>query len=102
MIKIEIPKNSEVTVKAGVSAKNNKPYEIREQTGYAYLFDSRGNLNPHPTSIKVQLEPGDQPYAEGNYILAPQSLYSDRYGSLSIGRPKLIKTGVQTTVKTAA
>lgn len=88
MIKVEVT-SEDLNVKSGISTKTGKPYEIREQIGWAYLFDAQGGKNPHPTSIRLQIETGDKPFKAGNYMLHPSSIFADRWGQLAIGRVKL-------------
>ncbi|MDL1889327.1 helix-destabilizing protein [Nitrospirales bacterium NOB] len=85
MINIEV-KSTEVSTKSGFSARNNKPYSIREQVAvYAFLHDREGKPNPYPTRISITLRDEQDPYPVGLYTLAPESLYADRFSQLSLG-----------------
>lgn len=83
MIKIEI-QSAEVRVKSGVSARTGKPYQIREQDGYAHTFDRHGKPNSYPVRLSVSLGDDQQPYPVGVYSLAPESLYTNRFNQLEI------------------
>lgn len=83
MLKIQI-ETTVIDTKNGVSAKTNKPYSIREQEAWAYLFSRDGQPNKHPTKIKITLDDDQQPYAIGPYVLDLASLYPDRFGQLCI------------------
>jgi len=87
MIKIEI-QSTEVETKSGTSSKTGKPYSISEQDGWGYFHDQSGKVHPHPMKIRIMLEKDQAPYAPGLYTLAPESLYPDRFGQITI-RPKL-------------
>lgn len=83
MIKIEI-NSAEVRVKSGTSARTGKPYSIREQEGYAHTFDRHGKPNQYPVRMTILLGDDQAPYAPGAYTLAPESLYTNRFGQLEI------------------
>ncbi len=83
MIKVEIA-DSRVDVKQGTSSRTGKPYSIREQEGWGYFFDVEGKPHPHPMRVRLTLEDSQEPYAPGTYTLAPESLYADRFGQISI------------------
>lgn len=83
MIKIEVS-STEVTHKTGTSSKTNKPFDIPEQEAWAFFHDREGRLNPHPTRVRLTLDKDQAPYPAGNYSLAPESLYADQWGQISI------------------
>jgi hypothetical protein len=83
MIKIEIT-TAEVRTKAGVSARTGKPYNIREQDGYAHTHDRQGKLNPYPVRLAISLGDDQPPYPPGIYTLLPESLYTNRFNQLEI------------------
>lgn len=89
MIQIDIV-DPTVTTKSGVAAKTGKPYTIREQEGWAFLFDRQGNRDPHPTKISIALADDGQPYEKGKYDMHASSIYAGRFGLLEIGRLKLV------------
>jgi len=70
--------------KSGISAKTNKPYNIREQEAWAFTFDREGKQQKHPQRIKLTLDDDQKPYEIGNYILDPASIYVDRFGQIAI------------------
>lgn len=75
----------DVDTKSGTSARTGKPYSIREQTAWAYLFDRSGKPNPHPTKIRITLGDDQSPYPVGMYQLADSSFFADRFGGLTLG-----------------
>ncbi len=79
----------EITQKSG-TMRNGKPYP-REQTVWAYLCDSQGKIEPHPTRAKLTLWDADQPVAVGKHTLAPQSVRVDGYGGFILA-PKLVSS----------
>lgn len=83
MIRIEI-QSADITTKSGVSARTGKPYTIREQIGYAHTVDRNGKPNPYPVRLSMTLGDNDQPYAPGNYQLAPESLYTNKFNQLEV------------------
>jgi len=80
MIKIEV--TAEVLEATG-------PKRPRNQVVYAYHLSKDGKPQPHPVRTLVPLWSEDQPYAPGNYTLAPQSVYTDRFGNFALA-PKLV------------
>jgi hypothetical protein len=82
MLKIEIEK-ADVNVKSGVSARNQKQYQIREQNAYVHIPGQK-----YPQPIKLVLADDQQPYAPGSYTLAPESFFVGRFGDLQC-RPRL-------------
>ncbi len=87
MIQIKI-EDVAVETKAGTSSKTGKPFSIREQTGWGFFFDQHGKPHPHPMRIRLTLDDQAAPYPVGTYTLAPESLYPDRFGQITI-RAKL-------------
>ncbi|MDD4979594.1 MAG: single-stranded DNA-binding protein [Gallionella sp.] len=84
MIRIEI-KSPLINEISGVS-KAGKPYNIKKQIGWAYLFDSTGTPEPFPSKIELGLADGQQPFAIGNYTISDKSYFVGDFNSLSIGR----------------
>lgn len=91
MIKVQI-ESTEVEVKQGTSQRSGKAYSIREQDAWGYFTDPAGKPHPHPQRIRITLGDEQQPYATGSYIIAPSSLYPDRFGQVTT-RAKLIPLG---------
>lgn len=87
MIKIEV-KSSDITTKSGVAAKTGKPYTIREQEAWAFLY-SAGGPQPYPSRIVLNLEDDQTAYAAGAYTIDPSSIYVGDFGSLRLGRLRL-------------
>lgn len=87
MIQIEV-KSAAVETKTGNSQKTGKPYQIAEQEAWGHFVDAKGQPHPYPQKIRLTLEDGRQPYPVGTYTLAPESLYPDRFGQITI-RAKL-------------
>jgi len=99
MIKIEV--KSETTQTRQINGKNG-PLTFHEQEAWAYTFDQQGEQHPYPQRIVVNIERerGQEPYKAGVYVLAPESIFVNRFGSLQLGRAKL--RPLQTNVKAAA
>lgn len=87
MIQIEV-KSAEVQTKTGTSSKTGKAYQIAEQEAWGHFADQHGKPHPYPQKIRLTLEDGRAPYPVGTYTLAPESLYPDRFGQITI-RAKL-------------
>lgn len=102
MIKIEIASNA-VETKSGISAKTSKAYSIRQQEGWATIYNGQtGTVNPHPQKIVFTLEDNQAPYPVGQYLLDPSSLYIGKFDALSVGRVKLIARPAAAKVSAAA
>ena len=99
MIDIEV-KSAYVNTKSGVSAKSGKPYSIREQEAYAHVYGRDCKPAPYPVRVNLSLEDDQPPYQPGLYTLSPVCVYVDRFGSLSLARPKLMPA--QPKVRAAA
>lgn len=89
MIQIDII-DPTVRTKSGTAQRTGKSYTIREQEGWAFLFDRNGNRDPHPTKIVITLADDAQPHEKGRYELHPSSIYAGRFGLLEIGRLNLV------------
>lgn len=89
MIKIEV-KDATVQTRSGVSAKTGKPYNIREQEAYAYVFGRDGKPAPYPVRISLSLPDNGPGYNPGTYSLDPSCIYVDRFGGLAISKPRLL------------
>lgn len=87
MFKVNIASTA-VNVKQGISQRTKKPYSMREQIGWIYMYDQQGKPNPHPQSITIILDGDDAPYPVGDYLLTPSSFYVGSFGSIKV-RPKL-------------
>lgn len=94
MIRISID-NPEVTTRSGVAKATGKPYTVREQEGWAYMYDKNGRIESHPRAIKINLRETEPAYAVGDYILQAQSLYVGKFGSLEVGSLVLVKAPAQ-------
>lgn len=93
-IRIEV-KSVEVTprtvnIKQGPRAGQQATFQ--EQTAYAYTVDDNGKPRDYPERIRINIDTGagQQPYAPGFYMPAPQSFYVDRFEGLTLGRTKLV------------
>lgn len=91
MIKVQI-ESTAVETKQGTSQRTGKPYAIREQEAWGYFTDPEGKPHPHPQRIRITLGDEQQPYATGLYIIAPESMYPDRFGQVTV-RAKLRPLG---------
>lgn len=78
-IEIESMELNERTAKG-----RNGDFLIREQKGWAQF-----PMEKHPRPITIGLEEKSPPFAVGNYVLSPKSLYVDKYGHLTLS-PKLV------------
>lgn len=88
-IRIEI-ESVEVSTKSGTS-KAGKPFSLREQKGYAFMLDEKGQPRRHPQEIRFILEGESAPYAIGMYTLDLSSIYVGRFGNLEVGNLRLSK-----------
>lgn len=92
MWKAEVESDA-IEVKQGVSARTNKPYKMREQTCWVFLYDEKARPNKHPQKVKVTLQDDQlEPYPVGTYYVHPGSVYLDKWGQLSI-RARLMSAG---------
>lgn len=80
--------------------KNGKDWNIRTQTGYAFIPDQNGCPQPYPQSITIDLKKDQPAYQPGLYQVADSSFFVGDYGKLSIGR--LMFSPVAASVKQAA
>lgn len=83
MIKIEID-SQELREFKGVSAKNNKPFHLRIQSGYAFIVGPDGKPNKYPEKFELMLENDQAPYPSGVYTLHPSAI-GVRDGRLTLG-----------------
>jgi hypothetical protein len=72
-------KSADVATKRGMG-RNNKPYEIREQTCWIDLGGA------YPERMVVRLEGDSPPYQPGKYVVTDDALYLDKYNQLALGR----------------
>jgi len=86
-IKIEVSSTT-VEEKSGMS-KNNKPYLIREQVGYAYVLDENGNPDKYPVKCRLPLETDQPAYRPGFYSVDARSFMVGDYDRLALGRVRL-------------
>lgn len=92
MIQISV-KSTEVRNQRGTGKTSGKAYDLSFQTVWAHTSDRKGNPNPFPEKVEIILDKNDQGaalfYPIGEYTLAPNSVYVDRSGNLSIS-PRLV------------
>ena len=92
MIKISVT-STEVRNMRGNGKASGKPYDLNFQTVWAHTSDRNGNPNPYPEKVEIILEKSEQGaalfYPVGEYTLAPNSVFVDRGGNLSIS-PRLV------------
>jgi len=76
----------------GTAKGTNKPYSFFKQSVYFHTLDKQGNPNPYPEKGEVSVDKDNVgqgiPYAPGDYVLHPASLYVDRNGNLAVA-PRL-------------
>lgn len=80
-----IVESASVKIKKGISDRTGKPYQIREQEVFVFLFDAFGVEKKYPSSTRVVLEDAE-PYAPGEYTISPDCFYLGKYDQLMIGR----------------
>jgi hypothetical protein len=73
-----------------VARVSGKPYEIRNQGGYAHTVDKDGKQRPYPQTVEILLEKDQPAFAPGNYTVAASSLYVGEYNRLMLGRLVLV------------
>lgn len=84
---IEFRDGDTVRVQSGISRRTQKPYNITKQEGW--FHDKK---SPYPTRVEINLEDGQPPYAPGLYTIDfTNSVFVDRYNSLSLGRLLLMR-----------
>lgn len=92
MIQISV-KSTDVRNQRGTAKASGKAYDINFQTVWAHTSDRNGNPNPYPEKVEIILDKNEQGaalfYPVGEYTLAPNSIYVDRSGNLSI-TPRLL------------
>lgn len=88
MIYVEI-KNATVNTRTNPPESATK-WTIHEQQGWAHLYDRDGSKRPFPELINIRIDKPDQAYPLGVYMLQPQSIYKNRYNSLTLGNPVLL------------
>lgn len=76
-IEIEI-QNEEVVV------ENRGTFTFHKQPAYCYTYDRNGNKAAYPQAMKITLKKDQAPYKKGMYLLAPDSIYINRYGEIAV------------------
>jgi hypothetical protein len=87
MLKIEV--RSATSTTRNLTSKAGKALTFIEQEAYAYTLDREGKPRPYPESCVLNLQPGQEPYPVGNYMLAPTSVWVGDYRRLNLA-PKLV------------
>lgn len=87
MIKIEVA-SEEVTTRQSRKSdpRTNQPYVFHEQEAFAFVAGRDGQPQRYPQRIRITLDDRQDAYKPGLYVLAPESVYVDRFGGLSLGR----------------
>lgn len=92
MIQISV-KSTDLRNQRGTAKASGKAYDLNFQTVWAHTSDRAGNPNPYPEKVEIILEKNSDGapmyYPVGEYTLAPNSIYVDRSGNLSI-TPRLL------------
>ena len=92
MIKVSVT-STEVRNQSGTAKATGKAYSLSFQTVWMHTYDRSGKPNPYPEKVEIILEKNDQGAAlfwpAGEYTLAPESIYVNRNGDLSIS-PRLV------------
>ncbi|MET3177082.1 UNVERIFIED_ORG: hypothetical protein ABIC43_000221 [Variovorax guangxiensis] len=93
MIRVSVTSTA-VRDQSGTSKTSGKAYHMSFQTVWMWLTDRDGKPDPHPTKVEVIL-PRDKAdnaavfYPEGEYQLAPSSIYVDARGNVAVA-PRLV------------
>ncbi len=90
MIRIEIVKASFEDRVIPNKANPDKPWQFREQSGYAFLVDPEGKPMKYPIACTIPLAKDQPPYPAGFYTLDPRSVYVADFGRLELARVKLL------------
>lgn len=92
MIKVSVT-STEVRTQSGNAKATGKPYSLSFQTVWFHTYDRSGKPNPYPEKVEIILDKNDQGaplfYPVGEYTLAPESVYVNRSGDLSLS-PRLV------------
>lgn len=94
-IMIEITSDATRT-RSGTSGRTGRDYSIEEQDAWLHKPGQA-----YPDRICITLEKGQVPYRPGNYNLAAESFYPDRYGGLAV-RPVLVPRPAETGTASVA
>jgi len=93
MIRVSVTSTA-VREQSGNAKATGKPYHLSFQTVWMWLCDRDGKADPHPTKVEIIL-PRDKSdgaavfYPEGEYQLAPSSIYVDSRGNVAVA-PRLV------------
>lgn len=90
-MQILIDVNSTKTqTKRGTAKNTGKPYEMTTQRGFLLSVDQiTGDVTP--VAVDLPIDRDAFPYEAGRYTLDASSIKVNEYGSLQIGRLKLVK-----------
>lgn len=94
MIRIQI-ENTQLKTRNGVSARTQKPYEIREQRALMFRDGEQ-----YPDKVKITIEDGQSAYAPGWYLLADSSFQVSRFDGIEL-RPVLVPAPVKPAASAA-
>lgn len=82
--------STKTSTRRGTSARTGKPYEMTTQRGFLHSVDPiTGEVTP--TAIDLPIDRDSFPYEAGRYTLDASSIRVNQYGSVEIGRIKLVK-----------
>jgi len=81
----KVVRTKQVTAKVG-----GKQYTFHEQEAFAFIPDADGVVGKYPTPLKLSHDEPKEAYGPGFYMVAPSSFYVDGYGTLTLGRVKLV------------
>lgn len=92
MLKVSVT-STEVRNQSGNAKATGKAYSLNFQTVYVHTVDRHGKPNPYPEKVEIILEKNEQGaalfYPIGDYTLAPESVYVNRNGDLTLS-PRLV------------
>jgi hypothetical protein len=86
MIKVEV---RDATVTHRTITSKGRQFTFHEQLAYAYTFGRDGKPKAYPEETKLNLDEGQEPYAPGQYALAPTSVWVGDFGRLTLS-PRLV------------
>lgn len=92
MLKVSV-KSTDVRNQSGNAKVTGKPYSLNFQTVWVHTIGRNGEPSPFPEKVEIILERDKDGAALfhpiGEYVLADNSVYVDRNGSLAVS-PRLV------------
>jgi len=88
-MQIRVEVREAVKNRRDVPTKSGNVATFFEQPVWALLFDRSGKVKPYPEEIVLPLKENEEPYPPGQYVLAPASVWANRFKRLDLA-PKLL------------